>query len=119
MHRKAELLFKVIAWRTFSMIYGFSIAYLFTGNAGESAGIVFLTGSTLTLLQWFFEIFWDKFARNRIRHALSRQQGRIGWLVRRRRNSRTVGVDEHEPGPYHGEEESNPLSPENAGREWT
>jgi len=119
MHRKAELLFKVIAWRTFSMCYGFSVAYLFTGNAGESAGIVFITGSTLTLLQWFFEILWDKYARARIRHALSRQQGRIGRLVRRRRESRDVGMDEHEPRSVGGETVENPLAPENAGREWT
>jgi uncharacterized membrane protein len=101
------------------MCYGFFIAYLFTGNAGESAGIVFLTGSTLTLLQWFFEIFWDKYARGRIRHALSGQHGRIGRLVWLGRSPRTVSLDEHESRSIDRQEETNPLSPENAGREWT
>jgi uncharacterized membrane protein len=119
MNRKAELLFKVVAWRSFSMCYGFLIAYLFTENVGESAGIVFMTGSTLTLLQWFFEIVWDKHARTRIRHALSRQQSRVGWLVWWRRDSRAISVDEHEPRADGDKASTNPLAPENAGREWT
>jgi len=119
MHRKTELLFKVITWRIFSMCYGFFIAYLFTGNAGESAGIVFLTGSSLTLLQWFFEIIWDKQVRHRIRHALSGKYCGIGRLVWVRRSSRTVCMDEHESRSDRCKEESNPLSPKNAGREWT
>jgi uncharacterized membrane protein len=119
MNRKAELLFKVVAWRSFSMCYGFLIAYLFTENVGESAGIVFMTGSTLTLLQWFFEIVWDKHARTRIRHAFSGQQSRIGRLLRWRRGSRDVSLDKHESGSDGREEDTNPLSPQNAGREWT
>jgi uncharacterized membrane protein len=69
---KVELLAKVVAWRAFSMCYGFSIAYLFTSNAGESAGIVFMTGTTLTLLQWWFEIIWDKLIRERLRDVIPR-----------------------------------------------
>jgi len=64
---KIELLSKVVAWRFFSMCYGFAVAYFFTKNAGESAGIVLLTGSTLTFLQWGFEIFWDAKIRTRLR----------------------------------------------------
>lgn len=101
------------------MCYGFTIAYLFTSNAGESAGIVFLTGSTLTFLQWGFEIAWDKYARLRIRNALSGKYSRIGGLVRIGRDTRSLSVDKHQPGPNGGEAVKSPLSPENAGREWT
>jgi len=90
---KFELLSKVVAWRFFSMLYGFSIAYLFTGDFSESAGIVFLTGTTLTVIQWGFEVVWDKYMRMRIRHALSREHSRVGWLVRKRRDSRDVSLD--------------------------
>jgi uncharacterized membrane protein len=116
---KIELLLKVIMWRVFSMCYGFSIAYFFTGNIGESAGIVFLTGTSLTLLQWGFEIIWDKNIRSKLRHALSGQQGRIGRLVRWGRDSRIISVDEHKQGALEREASTNPLAPENAGREWT
>ena len=68
---KVELLAIVVAWWAFSMCYGLSIAYLFTSNAGESAGIVFMTGTTLTLLQWWFEIIWDKLIRERLRDVIS------------------------------------------------
>lgn len=54
------------------MLYGFMIAFLFTKDASESAGIVFLTGSTLTLLQWGFEILWDLKIRITLRSILSR-----------------------------------------------
>ena len=101
------------------MCYSFAIAYLFTKNTGESAGIVLLTGSTLTFLQWGFEVSWDKHARMRIRNALSEQHGRIGWLVRLGRSPRTVSLDEHKSGSNRGEADSDPLSPKNAGREWT
>ena len=69
---KVELLTKVVVWRTFSMLYGFSVSYFFTDNAMKSAGIVFLTGSTLTLMQWGFEIIWDKRIRERLRNVISR-----------------------------------------------
>jgi hypothetical protein len=101
------------------MCYGFTVAYIFTRNAGESAGIIFITGTTLTLLQWFFEILWDKHIRTRLRHAISGQQSRIDRLVRWRRGTRTVSLDEHEPRSHGGEAGTNPLSPQNAGREWT
>jgi len=117
--RKAELLAKVIAWRIFSMCYGFMIAFAFTGNITESAGIVFLTGTTLAFLQWLFEIFWDKYVREKLRNALSRQQGRISRLVRWRRDSRSVCVDEHKSGSHGRETWEDPNSPESAGREWT
>jgi len=116
---KVELLAKVVTWRVFSMCYSFAIAYLFTKNAGESAGIVFMTGSTLTALQWGFEISWDKYARMRIRNALSGQHSRIGRLVWFGRSPRPIGMDKHEPGSHVGEGHESPLSPENAGREWT
>lgn len=101
------------------MCYGFAIAYFFTNNAMESLGIVVLTGTTLTLLQWLFEVLWDKHIRERLRNAISRQQGRISRLVRWRRGPRSVSVDKHDSGSNTSEEVPNPLSPENAGREWT
>jgi uncharacterized membrane protein len=113
--RKIELLIKVVSWRFFSMIYGFSVAYIFTGNMGESAGIVLITGTTLTVLQWMFEIAWDKIATTRIRNAISEQQGRIDRMVRWRRSSRAVSLDEHESRSDRGEESSDPKPPENAG----
>jgi uncharacterized membrane protein len=112
--RKIELLVKVVTWRFFSMLYGFAIAYFFTGNISESAGIVFITGTTLTFLQWMFEIFWDRFARARIRHAISEQQGRIDRLVWWRRSPRAVSVDEHKQGSDRGEKVSDPISPQDA-----
>jgi len=116
---KIELLTKVVAWRFFSMCYGFTVAFLFTSNVMEAAGIVLLTGTTLTFLQWFFEILWDKHARTRIRHALSRQQSRAGRLVWWRRDPRVISVDKHEQGAIGDKASTNPLAPENAGREWT
>jgi hypothetical protein len=119
LNRKLELLIKVMAWRAFSMCYGFCIAFFFTRNAADSIGIVLITGTTLTFLQWGFEIIWDKYFRENLRHALSRQQGRIGWLVWRRRDSCAISVDEHEPRAIGDKASTNPLAPENAGREWT
>jgi len=69
--------------------------------------------------QWLFEMTWDTFIRSKLRNALSGQQGRIDRLLRWRRGTRNVSVDQHEP-RYNGIQESeNPLTPENAGREWT
>ena len=101
------------------MCYGFCVSYFFTGNVAESAGIVFVTGTTLTLLQWGFEIIWDKNIRSKLRYVISGQQGRVNWPLWLRRDTRTFGVDEHEQRPVGGQEKSHPLSPENAGREWT
>ena len=82
--KKIELLIKVIAWRVLSMSCGFMIAYIFTGKFAESAGITIIIGPTLALLQWCFEIFWDKNIRENLRNALSRQQDRIDRLLWRR-----------------------------------
>jgi uncharacterized membrane protein len=101
------------------MSYGFLVAYIFTKNAGESASIIFVTGTTLTFLQWFFEILWDKYVRVRLKYALSKQQSRIDRLVRWRRSARALSVDQHDSRSYNREAVTNPLSPENAGREWT
>jgi hypothetical protein len=108
---KIELLTKVVTWRMFSMCYGFSIAYFFTGNVRDSAGIVLITGTTLTLLQWTFEIIWDKHVRSKLRNAISREQGGVGRLVWWRRGSRDVSVDEHEPGTHEGKEIPDPATP--------
>jgi len=73
LNRKIELLIKVVVWRMFSMCYGFGIAFFFTRNAAESVGIVLITGTTLAALQWGFELIWDKYARERLRNAISGQ----------------------------------------------
>jgi hypothetical protein len=116
---KFELLIKVVSWRFFSMLYGFLITLFFVGNALQSAGIVFFTGSTLTFFQWGFEIFWDKYIRENLRNVISRQQGRIDRLLRWRRGTRPISLDKYESGHDRRQEESNPLSAKNAGREWT
>jgi len=117
--KKLELLIKVIVWRALSMSCGFAIAYIFTGKLAESIGITALIGPTLALVQWFFEIFWDRHVRENLKHVIARQQGRIDWLLWWRRSARTVSLDEHQPGSDSRQEEQNPLSPKNAGREWT
>ena len=116
---KAELLAKVITWRVLSMTCGFLIAYAFTGKMRESAGITIVIGPTLMLVQWTFEVIWDRNVRERLRHVFSGQQGRIGRLVRWGREPRSLSMDEHKPGALDGEAGTNPLAPENAGREWT
>lgn len=70
---RAELLAKVIAWRVLSMTCGFVIAYAFTGEAAKSAGITIVIGPTLMLVQWTFEMLWDKYIRERLRNAISRE----------------------------------------------
>ena len=117
--KKIELLIKVIVWRTLSMSCGFIIAYIFTGEFAQSAGITVVIGPTLAIIQWSFEIFWHKHIRESVRHVISRQQGRIDRLLWWRRGSRTVSVDEHKSGLDGRQEESSPLSAKNAGREWT
>lgn len=117
--KKLELLVKVIVWRALSMSCGFVIAYIFTGKLAESAGITVIIGPTLAIAQWCFEIFWDKYVRENLRNVISRQQGRIDRLLWWRRGARTVSLDKHESGLDRRQEESNPLSAKNAGREWT
>ena len=117
--KKLELLIKVIIWRALSMSCGFTIAYIFTGKLVESIGITALIGPTLALVQWCFEIFWDKHIRENLRNVISRQQGRIDRLLWWRRGTCSVGLDKHKQGTDGRQEESNPLSAKNAGREWT
>ena len=95
---KLELLTKVIAWRVLSTSCGFVIAYLITGKLSQSAGISLTIGPLLALVQWGFEIFWDKLLRERLRYAFSGQQGRISRFLRWRRDTRAIGVDEHQQG---------------------
>jgi uncharacterized membrane protein len=68
---KLELLAKVIAWRVLSMSCGFLIAFAFTGEVTKSAGITIVIGPTLMLVQWGFEITWDKYIRERLRNVIS------------------------------------------------
>ena len=70
-----EILAKVVAWRSLSMLCGFLIAYLFTGKAQESASITFTISITLMVLQWTFEVVWDKHIRERFRNVISGKQG--------------------------------------------
>lgn len=68
-----ELLIKTVVWRVFSMLFGAWVTYLFTGDIVASSMIVLVSGMSLTLLQWLFEIVWDKYAREQIRDAISRK----------------------------------------------
>lgn len=68
---KAELLIKTIVWRFFSMIFGTWVTYLFTGDVIRSSIMVFVSGMSLTLMQWVFEIIWDRKVRERLRNAIS------------------------------------------------
>lgn len=72
---KIELLTKVIAWRVLSMTCGFAISYFITGNAVQAVGITLVVGPALMIVQWLFEIFWDKYVRERLRNVISRKQG--------------------------------------------
>jgi len=68
-----ELLIKTVVWGVFSMLFGAWVTYLFTGDIVASSMIVLVSGMSLTLLQWLFEIVWDKYAREQIRDAISRK----------------------------------------------
>lgn len=72
---RMELLVKVVAWRMLSMTCGFTIAYAFTGRVAESAGITIVIGPTLALVQWVFEMLWDRYVRERLRNVISGKQG--------------------------------------------
>jgi len=117
--RKAEIFLKVIAWRVVSITLSFFVIYHFTGNVSTTARALAVGTGVGVVSQWLFEMFWDSFVRNKLRHALSEKHSRIGRLVRFGRNPRPVSVDEHKPGPDAREEWSDPNAPENAGREWT
>jgi uncharacterized membrane protein len=117
--RKAEIFLKVIAWRVVSITLSFFVIYHFTGNISTTTRALAVGTAVGIVSQWLFEMFWDTFVRNKLRHAFSGQHSRIGRLVWWRRNTRAVSVDEHESGSHSREEDSNPLAPENAGREWT
>ena len=119
MSRKAEIFIKVIAWRVVSITLSFFVIYHFTGSIATTANALAIGTLVGVVSQWLFEMFWDAFVRNKLRHALSEKHGRTGWLVWLRRDSRVVSVDEHEPRSNNGEEWKDPGSPENAGREWT
>lgn len=67
-----ELLAKTVTWRVFSMLFGTWVTYLFTGDIVKSSLMVFVSGMSLTFLQWGFEIIWDRFIRERMRNAISR-----------------------------------------------
>jgi len=66
-----ELLIKTVIWRVFSMLFGMWVTYLFTGDIIRSSMMVLVSGSSLTFLQWVFEIIWDRYCRERIRNAIS------------------------------------------------
>ncbi len=70
-----ELLAKTVTWRVFSMIFGTWMTYLFTGDIVKSSIMVIVSGMALTLLQWLFEIVWDRNIREHLRNVISRQQG--------------------------------------------
>jgi len=112
---EVELLAKVIAWRVFSMCYAFFIALAFTGESERAFGIVIVTGVSLTLLQWIFEVFWDKNVRRKLRDAFSGQQRTIDRVVRWRRDARLVRVDKHEQGPDGRQAGEDPAAPQDAG----
>ncbi len=102
-----------------SITLSFFVIYHFTGSVATTTRALVVGTSVGVVSQWLFEMFWDSYVRNRLRHVLSEKHGRIGWLVRLGRNPRAVSVDEHKSGSDGGEEWKDPSSPENAGREWT
>jgi uncharacterized membrane protein len=111
---KIELLIKVFAWRFFSMCYAFFIALAFTHKVSDSFGIVVVTGTSLTFVQWIFEVFWDRQVRGRLGHAISGQQCRIDRVVRWRRDARLVRVDKHKQGADRGEAGADPAASQDA-----
>ena len=70
---KIELFAKVITWRIIAMTCGFLITYAFTGEAMESAGASATLGFAMIFVQWTFELFWEKYARERLRSAITRE----------------------------------------------
>lgn len=70
-----ELLVKTVVWRAFSMLFGTWVTYLFTGDVVKSTIMVLVSGLSLTVLQWFFEIIWDRNIREKLRNVISRKQG--------------------------------------------
>lgn len=101
------------------MTCGFLIAYAFTGEIKESAGITVVIGPTLMLVQWGFEVAWDRYIRENFRNAISREQGGVSWLVRWGRGSRSLGVDINEQGADRGEAGTNSRAATDASRERT
>ena len=97
------------------MCYAFFIALAFTGESDRAFGIVIVTGVTLTLLQWIFEVFWDRNVRRKLRDAFSGQQRTIDRVVRWRRDARLVCMDKHKQGPDRREASENPPASEDAG----
>jgi uncharacterized membrane protein len=102
-----------------SITLSFFVIYHFTGNATTTTHALAIGTSVGLIAQWLFEMFWDTFVRSKLRNALSGQQGRIGRLARWGRDPRAISVDEHESRSNGVEASTNPLAPENAGREWT
>lgn len=70
-----ELLIKTITWRSFSMLFGTWVTYLFTGDILASSVMVLVSGLSLTFLQWIFEVIWDRNIRERLRSVISAKQG--------------------------------------------
>jgi uncharacterized membrane protein len=62
---KPALLCKVIVWRVISTTLSFFINFSFTGEIGKSLHITIATAIFLMLLQWFFEIVWNKQTREK------------------------------------------------------
>ena len=117
--RRAEIFIKVIAWRIISVTLSFFVIYHFTGSVATTTRALAIGTIIGIVSQWLFEMTWDTFIRSRLRYALSGQQCRIDRLLRWRRSTRDVSVDQHESGSDGIQENKDPLSPENAGREWT
>jgi len=57
------------------MAFGIVITYIYTGDLAKSSALVMISGSSLTIMQWGFEIIWDKRIRERLLNVISRQQG--------------------------------------------
>ena len=51
---------KVIAWRIISTIIGTLISYFYIGSISKSLELTIIIGFTMTVIHYFFELWWEK-----------------------------------------------------------
>ena len=55
------MLYKVIAWRFFSIALTYLVTYVLTGDVKEAVGFTALLQAVLLMAHYIFEISWDKY----------------------------------------------------------
>jgi uncharacterized membrane protein len=50
---------KVITWRVLSTLCGWIISYFYIGNILKSLELTIVIGIVMTIIHYFFEIWWD------------------------------------------------------------